>query len=353
LPAGNFLRTRTLGTDWSSIVTAANSRGRTVAPMPYAYGAETTVTLSGTVFNSFVRLIRPELRAGGITARFHTRVVRLEWSPAKGRVEAIVVRDTRTGAEERLACRAVIVAAGAIGTPEILLASTSADFPAGLGNTNGVLGRYLHDHPLGKLVVDLDTSISVLPPSYLTRPTLDRSPPLYAAACMQWSGTNVLASSILHRKPGRLPWLGFSVFGTMAPTRDDWVEIDPARKPVNGGAPLSLHIRHPREATAALERARDDMVEILAASGLKPRTRVWHVEPVGNSRHYGGTCRMHASPSYGMLNAWNRLHDVPNVAVVDSSAFTTGPEKNPVLTAMTLAARAADRLAQEIRAGDV
>jgi choline dehydrogenase-like flavoprotein len=321
--------------------------------MPYAYGAETTVTLSGTVFNSFVRLIKPELRAGGITARFHTRVVRLEWSPAKRRVDAIVVRDTRTGAEERLACRAVIVAAGAIGTPEILLASTSADFPAGLGNTHDVLGRYLHDHPLGKLIVDLDASISVLPPSYLTRPTLERSPPLYAAACMQWSGTNVLASSILHRKPGRLPWLGFSVFGTMAPTKDDWVAIDPAQKPVNGGAALSLHIRHPPEATVALERARDDMVEILAASGLKPRTRLWHVEPVGNSRHYGGTCRMHASPSYGMLNAWNRLHAVPNVAVVDSSAFTTGPEKNPVLTAMTLAARAADRLAQEIRAGDV
>jgi choline dehydrogenase-like flavoprotein len=62
---------------------------------------------------------------------------------------------------------------------------------------------------------------------------------------------------------------------------------------------------------------------------------------------------MHASPRFGMLVAWNRIHSVPNVAVVDSSAFTTGPEKNPVLTAMALAARAGQRLAEELRAGDL
>jgi choline dehydrogenase-like flavoprotein len=39
--------------------------------------------------------------------------------------------------------------------------------------------------------------------------------------------------------------------------------------------------------------------------------------------------------------------------VVDSSAFTTGPEKNPVLTAMALAARAGRRLADELKAGDL
>jgi choline dehydrogenase-like flavoprotein len=42
---------------------------------------------------------------------------------------------------------------------------------------------------------------------------------------------------------------------------------------------------------------------------------------------------------------------VRNVVVADSAAFTTGPEKNPVLTAMALAARAGSRLAEELRAG--
>ena len=47
------------------------------------------------------------------------------------------------------------------------------------------------------------------------------------------------------------------------------------------------------------------------------------------------------------------MHAARNVAVVDSAAFTTGPEKNPVLTAMTLAARAGNRLAEELRSGDL
>jgi choline dehydrogenase-like flavoprotein len=47
------------------------------------------------------------------------------------------------------------------------------------------------------------------------------------------------------------------------------------------------------------------------------------------------------------------MHAVPNVVVADSAAFTTGPEKNPVLTAMTLAARASERLARDLKSGDL
>ena len=62
---------------------------------------------------------------------------------------------------------------------------------------------------------------------------------------------------------------------------------------------------------------------------------------------------MHAEPEFGMLDAYSRMHGVPNVVVADSAAFTTSPEKNPVLTAMTLSARASDRLAQDLKSGDL
>jgi choline dehydrogenase-like flavoprotein len=62
---------------------------------------------------------------------------------------------------------------------------------------------------------------------------------------------------------------------------------------------------------------------------------------------------MHASPRYGMLDGTGRMHAVRNVVVADSSAFTTGPEKNPVLTAMSLSARASRKLADDIEAGDL
>ena len=353
LPVGNVRHAWELTPDWRSMVEDAHRSGRAVVPMPYAYGADTSLTLSGTAFNSFVRLIRPLQRKGGLTVRFGARVQRLEWDPRTRRVSSVVFRDAASGREESVACRAVVLSAGAINTPQVLLQSKSADFPDGIGNTHGVLGRYLHDHPLGKLVLDLETPISVHPPTYITRLAADKSVPLYAAAGMQWSGAAMVARTLLQKHPGRSKSIGFSVFGTMAPTRDNWIALDPNERSADGTPGIALHVRHPPEALTVLEQTRDDILRLLSRAGFQPKISVWKVEPAGNSNHYGGTCRMHSSPEFGMTNAWNRLHTADNLVVADSSAFTTGPEKNPVLTSMTLAARAASRLAEELKSGDL
>lgn len=351
LPAGKVRRARRLGRAWTTVAAQALEVGRSLLPMPYAYGGETTVTFSGTVFNSYVRLLKDELRARHMATVYDARVVRLEWSPQSRRVEAVVFQDRKNRSEQRVPCCAVVLAAGAIATAEILLASRSSEFPVGLGDTHGVLGRYLHDHPLGKLVVDLGLPMPVHPPCYLTRENLDRAQPLYAAACMQWSGVDTILRSLKEGNPGRSSEIGFSVFGTMAPTPDNYVAFDGGAKDTRGLSRLALHIRHPPEARHALDKACEDAVELLRRAGLRPRVRIWHVEPPGESKHYGGTCRMHASPAYGMLNAWSRMHAARNVVVADSAAFTTGPEKNPVLTAMALSARGSSRLATDLRDG--
>ena len=354
LPAGNVRHAWELGSDWQSLQEDAQRSGRTVAAMPYAYGADTSLTWSGTAFNSFVRLIRPEQRAGGLTVRFGARVQHLEWDARARRVAAVVFRDQASGRLERVPCRAVVLSAGAINTPQVLLQSTSADFPEGLGNTHGVLGRYLNDHPIGKLVVDLGSPVTVHPPTYITRVAADRAVPLYAAAGMQWSGAAIVARGLLGgHQLGRLPWTGFSVFGTMAPSREHWIALDSSQQSADGTPGISLNIHHPEESRVVLEQARDQIITLLSRAGFEPRLRVWNIDPVGSSNHYAGTCRMHASPRFGMLDAWSRMHVARNLVVADSSAFTTNPEKNPVLTSMTLAARAADRLASEMKAGDL
>jgi choline dehydrogenase-like flavoprotein len=354
LPAPQVRHARELSADWAPLAELAQTRGRSLVPMPYAYGADTTFTRSGTPFNSFVRLVEPERRLGKIDVRFGARVSHLEWSASERRVEAVTFRDAVSGTVGRVPCRAVVVAGGALNTPQVLLQSKSADFPNGLGNTHGVLGRYLHDHPLGKVVIDVARPMSIHPATYLTRLELGRSKvPLYAAACMQWCSASDLARSVLQRHPKRLRSIGFSVFGTMAATRDNYVAVDETYRGPDGAAGLELHIDHPAEAVPALEEARDHLLELLAAAGCEPRVSVWKVEEPGNSNHYGGSCRMHASPELGMLNAFSRLHAVPNVAVADSSVFTTTPEKNPVLTSMALAARAANRLAEDLKSGDL
>jgi choline dehydrogenase-like flavoprotein len=351
LPAGKVRHAWELSDVWNVVAREAARRGRSVLSLPYAYGSDTTVTLSNNVWNSFVRVVKPTLRTGRLAVRFDAHVHRLEWSARTGRVEAVVFRNKTTGKEESLGCKAIVLAAGAVNTAQVLLQSKNTEFPEGLGNRHGVLGAYLHDHPLGKLIIDLGCRVPVHPPAYVTRAPLDRSAPLYAAACVQWTGIVMLARSVLRGSVGRLPWVGFNVFGTMPPAKENHVALDPAHPRANGSAGLELDVRHPPESLRVLIEARDELVDFLARAGLAPRVRLWHVEPVGRSIHYAGTCRMHASPEYGMLDGWSRLHAVPNVVVADSAAFTTGPEKNPVLTAMALAARASDRLANDLRTG--
>jgi choline dehydrogenase-like flavoprotein len=351
LAAAKVCRVLTLEKSWAPVVEAARREGQGLVPIPYTYGSQTTVTRSGTVFNSFVRLVKPQLGSRHLVVRYGAHVTRLEWSGALKRVTAVIYRDKQSGTDHRVPCRAVVVAAGAINTAKLLLQSADADFPEGLGNTHGVLGRYLHDHPLGKVEIELSAPLSFQPAAYLTRTPVDRSEPLYAAACLQWGGVRAFVRSLLSSRPGRDTYTGFNVFGTMAPSDSNFVALDSAHRSADGTPGLILHIHHPAESTKTLLAGRDQLVRLLDRGGFGPMIQKWVVDPVGNSVHYAGTCRMHASPKFGMLDGWNRLHAVQNVVVADSAAFTTGPEKNPALTAMALAARASQRLADDLRAG--
>jgi choline dehydrogenase-like flavoprotein len=353
LPAGKVRDVRSLGPTWNGVERAAQRDGQGVVPVPYAYGGGTTLTLSGTVFNAFVRLVKPARRSGHLTIRYGAHVTQLEWSGAGKRVAAVIIRDAGTGATHRVRCRAVVLAAGAINSTKILMQSVSRDFPEGLGNTHGVLGRYLHDHPLGKVEIEIDSPLAFHPAACITRQPLDRTKPLYAAACLQWSGVGFQVRSILAGHPGRLPSCGFNVFGTMAPSTDNLVALNPSRTSADGTPGLTLNVHHPPEAAETLVATRDRLITLLDEAKLRPRVRMWMIDRVGGAVHYAGTCRMHASPQYGMLDRWSRLHSVRNVVVADSAAFTTGPEKNPALTAMALSARASQHLVEDLRAGNI
>ncbi|HEY0467532.1 MAG TPA: GMC family oxidoreductase N-terminal domain-containing protein, partial [Polyangiaceae bacterium] len=303
LPAGNFHDRWSLAPEWQAVAHEVATHDRDLVAMPYAYGSQTILTRSATAFNAYTRLIKPILRRGGLSVPFDTQALSLEWSSSERRVVAVHCRDTRTGERLMIPCRAAVLAAGAVNSAQILLESTSAEFPEGLGNRHGVLGRYLHDHPLAKMVVDLGRLVSLAPASYVTRGSLARSEPLYAAACMQWNSASHMARTVLSGHPGRTRRLGFSVFGTMIPTREDRIAIAP-HAPRNGRAPLLFSLRYPERAVRELERARDELLACLERAGWQPKLRVFHVEVPGNSVHYGGMCRMHESPEFGVVDAF-------------------------------------------------
>ncbi len=348
LPGGEVSDPATLAPDWQPIVEQAAARGHGVAPLPLAYSGRWTATASGTPFNSYSRMLAGLPRSPRFQIVFSARALRLEWSGEHKRVTRVIYRDAR-GAEVALPATVVVVAAGALNSTRLLLASTSPDFPAGLGNTEDVLGRYLHDHPLAHVGFDTRKVLSIHPPSYVTRGPYQGSEPLSGVASVLWSNTGMRVRRALLPGGGSSHAIGFNLFGTVAPERDHRVSLAANQDDGSGVAGLRIELSFSPQTIATIEQARDRLAEILESAGVCPTRTHWELRNVGSSVHYGGTVRMHASPRYGMLDGRCRLHAVPNVLVVDSSAFTTGPEKNPTLTSMALAARACSLLARDLR----
>jgi choline dehydrogenase-like flavoprotein len=140
------------------------------------------------------------------------------------------------------------------------------------------------------------------------------------------------------------------VLGTMVPSEDFTVRLldgrtgdDPTRDAIE------VFIRYDDKVQNNMVRARDRFADIFAEAGLRatPQGPFHNVWP-GSSYHYGGTIRMHADKTFGVLDEWNRVYDSPNVIVCDASCFPTGPEKNPTPTSMAISARAAHRLAADL-----
>jgi len=67
--------------------------------------------------------------------------------------------------------------------------------------------------------------------------------------------------------------------------------------------------------------------------------------------HQMGTCRMGTDPTSSVVDVHCRLHDVPNVYVVDSSFFPTGFGLNPMVTVVANALRVGTWIVEQSKRG--
>jgi choline dehydrogenase-like flavoprotein len=332
--------------DWQAIAAAAAAAGHGVGAMPLAKGRPWMFARRGTEFNSYRCVLEPLQAAGRLDLLADARAVALNWSPSSGRVESVDHVSAAGGARSTVRARAFVVAAGAIDSTVLLLRSRSDDFPRGLGNTNDLVGRYLHDHPRQWWPADSARPLRLLThPVYVTRDEYDSSTPLMATSLTIGLANQRQRLRTYYRGSGRT--FGVQVFGTMVPTPERGVSLADAEP----GTRPRIDLRYDDATVANIESARQRLRAVLATGGCDIAARgPFHELRPGSSVHYGGSVRMHDDPSFGVLDGTNRMHDARNVAVVDSSAFTTGAEKNPTLTAMALAARAAASLADDLAA---
>jgi choline dehydrogenase-like flavoprotein len=329
---------------WQEICRRAAAADHAMAPIPMAKGSPWMIALRPTEFNSYHSIVKPLVDSGMLTLLASAQVTRLNWSGSAQRVESIEYRDP-SGSLHTMDVRAVVLAAGAIDSTRILLNSASADFPTGLGNSSGLVGHYLHDHPRQWWPLQLDRKVPAPPhPMYISREPFGVPAPLMASS----------ATIGLHRPADRLrtfvrgstDLLGVQIFGTMVPRHDHHVELD-TKDPIDGKIGIALSYDSAERENMVHARAR--VQQIFADCGITADpVGPFHELAPGSSIHLGGTVRMHESPTLGVVDGTTRMHDVRNVMVCDLSCFTTGPEKNPTLTSMALAARGADRLADDI-----
>lgn len=349
LPAGYAAYQHQIPEDWQQVSKIAERHGQGLTAMPLADGPPTLITGRGTAFNSFTNIVRKLQGSPHFQLLTGAHALRLEWNGANRKVDAVVYHDRATGSQKRLEADAIIVACGALNSTKLLFDSACADFPQGLGNTEGVLGLYLHDHPREWWAIDVEKPISFLAPSaYLTRLPHATSAPLMATS---WTlGVVTTKDKILSRFGQKGRAIGVQVFGTMIPSEEHHAKQAQLKKDEFGLPILDLCIRFDEDVIDNMVQARQHLLCLMEEAGYRATQRevVPQLFP-GTAVHYGGPARMHASRQYGVVDAFNRVYDAPNVLVCDAACFTTGCEKNPTLTAMALAARAADRLTDDLK----
>ena len=135
-------------------------------------------------------------------------------------------------------------------------------------------------------------------------------------------------------------------FGEVLPRPTNRITVDPDRTD-RYGVPIA-HIdfdigANERKMVEAMYDKVEAILDGMRAEVLPYRRGA--VDNFGSAIHEHGTCRMGADPATAMLDGWNRMHEVPNVFVVDGSAFPTASEKSPTVTIMALSWRATDNLA--------
>jgi choline dehydrogenase-like flavoprotein len=99
---------------------------------------------------------------------------------------------------------------------------------------------------------------------------------------------------------------------------------------------------------------KEHRLEILTTVGARRKRTFDYEDPAtGPTAHLLGTCRMGNDPRTSVVNPDHRTHDVPNLFICDGSSFVTSGRGQPTCTIQALAYRAADRILDLARRGEI
>ncbi len=342
----------------------------------------------GATYQSPSVHLPPALASGNLEVITNAMVREVEVGE-DGRAVGVAYLDKTTGAEERVRARVVALAAGACESARILLNSRSKAFPDGLANSSGTVGRYLMD-TVGSSLTGQIPALEGLPPhdedgaggGHAYAPwwlygaqkagklSFARGYHLELDQTRSMPGMGTFSDlekytggsyGVQFKEDARRyygSFFGVSGRGEMIPNADCYCELDPAKKDKWGIPVLRFHWRwseHELGQAAHMQQTIAGMIEAMGGKPLQaPRLRgIDAIDPPGAIIHEVGTTRMGARRDDSVANQWCQTWDVPNLFVTDGGVFCSNADKNPTLTIMALAWRAADYMLEQMRQGNL
>lgn len=276
------------------------------------------------------------------------------------RLAGVLCRDA-SGAEQELRADIVALAAGALRTPGILMRSATSDWPHGLGNHSGHLGRHLMRHAIDLVAIDhgegdIDNHYKELAfNDFYDHPTLGKLGSVQSFGRLPT--VPMLVSSVVddaRYSLGRwaalaLEWLAPAAHGTLRRIQAGStllaLTLEDLPSPDNRvvAADVSTGMVRLEYRLGSYDLARTARLRSAVGSKLTGLRLRWLRQAKNNQRiaHACGTCRFGYDRGSSVLDPNCRLHGVERVLVVDASYFPSSGATNPSLTVAANALRAA------------
>jgi choline dehydrogenase-like flavoprotein len=235
-----------------------------------------------------------------------------------------------------------VLAAGAVNSAALLLASADEKHPHGLANGSGQVGRNFMMHNNAHIVaVDLDRPNDVTFQKTLSVNDWYRDGgdgfPLGAmqligkvqGAMMKTAAPRVVPRRVLDQVARRsVEWL---VMAEDLPSPDSRVIVDSA-----GRITTARVARGTGTHRRLLTRAK----RLLRAAGYDAILTQWF--DISMNSHQCGTVVAGADPATSVLDPWCRAHELENLWVIDGGFFPSSAAMNPALTIAAQALRAVE-----------
>ncbi len=322
----------------------------------------------GGYFSSNASTLPWAAKTGKMTLRPHSVVHSIIFDEKKRKATGVRVIDANTMEMTEYYAKIIFVNASAINSNAILLNSTSNHFKQGLGNNNGLMGKYLSWHNYrGKANAEynglLDKKTDGKNPSngYIPRFRNIHKQETdflrgYAIGIGGGRGKGSsrdgigqeLKNSLLNPKLGKW-YMSAWMMGECVPSEANHIRLSSDQKDKYGIPQIILSAKWTENDDKMVKDFTEQITEMFTLAGFTNVNAVdTHANP-GSDIHEMGGVRMGKDPKTSLLNEWNQLHECKNVFVTDGASMTSTGTQNPSLTYMALTARAVDYAVKEIK----